>query len=95
MSPPEFTATCRTEGGPATTVTWRHSDGGLPEDYEESQIILDTSENSVYENRLRVRGRESGIYFFIIGNQLSSTPGAIDIGGVYPGTHYILYLIPT
>ena len=31
-------------------------------DHETSQIIVDTSHNSVYENRLRVRGRESGTY---------------------------------
>ena len=31
-------------------------------DYETSQIIVDTSSNSVYENRLRVRSRESGDY---------------------------------
>ena len=31
-------------------------------DHETSQIIVDTAANTVYENRLRVRGREGGDY---------------------------------
>ena len=31
-------------------------------DHETSQVILDTSHNSVYDNRLRVRGRRAGTY---------------------------------
>ena len=31
-----------------------------------SQIIVDTSANTVYNNTLRVRGRESGIYKCIV-----------------------------
>ena len=82
VSPPEFTIICRTEGGPATRVTWRHG-GIFPEDYEQSQIIMDTSQNSVYENRLRVRGRESGIYACFVMNMLmGSVPGYIIVNGL-------------
>ena len=68
MSPPEFSIICRTEGGPATNVNWWGPKGSVQEDsdHETSQIIVDTSSNSVYENRLRVRGRQSGSYFCII-----------------------------
>ena len=68
MSPPEFSIICRTEGGPATHVRWIRSHKAVQEDsdHETSQIIVDTSNNSVYENRLRVRGRESGLYTCII-----------------------------
>ena len=65
MSPPEFSIICRTERGPATIVFW---EGPLnmrvqeDSDHETSQVIVDTSSNSIYENRLRVRGRESGTY---------------------------------
>ena len=56
VSPPEFTVTCCTEGGPATTVYW-DCVGGL--------IITSSSEHTTelccVWNRLRVRGRESGI----------------------------------
>ena len=73
MSPPEFTIICLTEGGPATTVLWYRPNGDRVEqedsDHETSQIIVDTR-NSVYENRLRVRGREGGTYFCIIRNNI-------------------------
>ena len=64
VSPPEFSITCRTEGGPATTVYWvipnvEVQDGS---GHESSQIIVDTSNIAVNENSLRVRGRESGTY---------------------------------
>ena len=63
-SVPEFTISCRTHGGPATTVQWTVNGVSVEEDsdHETSQIILDTSHNSVYDNRLRVRGRTSGNY---------------------------------
>ena len=70
LSPPEFSIICCTEGGPATGVTWVGPNGTIHEDsnHETSQIIVDTSRNSVYENRLRVRGRESGTYSCYINN---------------------------
>ena len=71
VSPPEFSIICFTEGGPATYVTWFGPTGNLVQedsDHEISQIIVDTSYNSVYENRLQVRGRESGIYTCIVSN---------------------------
>ena len=92
VSPPEFTVTCRTEGGPATNVTWRHDGAELPEDYnKQSQIILDTSQNSVYENRLRVRGRESGIYLCSIDNVLSKRGSSIMVEGLCIPIHYTLH----
>ena len=65
-SVPEFTISIRTTGGPVANVWW-----GLPlseedSDHETSQVILDTSLNSVYDNRLRVRGRIAGTYTYII-----------------------------
>lgn len=62
-SVPEFTISCLTHGGPASTVGWTVP---VQDDYETSQVILDTSHNSVYDNRLRVRGRIAGIYTYII-----------------------------
>ena len=65
-SVPEFTISCLTHGGPATTVSWI-VDNAVPVqediDHETSQVILDTSHNSVYDNRLRVRGRRAGTYY--------------------------------
>ena len=70
VSPPEFTLTCRSEGGPATTVWWQiyGSTVGEDSDHETSQVIVDLSANTVYENRLRVRGREGGNYRCTVSN---------------------------
>ena len=43
--------------------------------YEFSQVILDTSHNSVYDNRLRVSGRIAGTFTYIIH---SAHPFAVD-----------------
>ena len=69
-SVPEFTISCSTHGGPATTVQWTVNGVPVHEDryHETSQLILDTSLNSVYDNRLRVRGRRNGTYNCTIGN---------------------------
>ena len=62
--PPEFTLTCQSRGGPVTEVEWRRDGVRVEEDsnHMTSQIIVDTSRNTVYNNTLRVRGRESGTY---------------------------------
>ena len=74
-SVPEFTISCHTHGGPATTVQWTVATvNGVPvkeeSDHETSQLILDTSLNSVYDNRLRLRGRRSGTYSCLIHNNI-------------------------
>ena len=62
--PPEFTLTCQSRGGPVTEVEWRRNGVRVEEDsnHMTSQIIVDTSSNTVYNNTLRVRGREGGTY---------------------------------
>ena len=57
--PPEFTLTCQSKGGPATEVVWMRNGVRVEEDsnHTTSQIIMDTSGNTVYNNTLRVRGR--------------------------------------
>ena len=65
-SVPEFTISIRTTGGPVAGVYWGVPFSEEDSDYETSQVILDTSLNSVYDNRLRVRGRIDGTYTYII-----------------------------
>ena len=62
--PPEFTLTCQSKGGPATEVVWMRNGVRVEEDsnHTTSQIIVDPSGNTVYNNTLRVRGREGGRY---------------------------------
>ena len=89
VSPPEFTIICLTEGGPATTVSWQRPNGHIlgqgDSDYETSQIIVDTY-YSVYENRLRVRGREGGTYFCFISNNIKDYfPDLVNMTARGPG----------
>ena len=62
--PPEFTLTCVSKGGPATRVVWSRDGKEITENstYSTSQIIVDTFSIPVYNNTLRVRGREGGVY---------------------------------
>ena len=62
--PPEFTLTCQSRGRPVTEVEWSRNGVRVEEDsnHMASQIIVDTSRNTVYNNTLRVRGREEGTY---------------------------------
>ena len=72
LQTPGFVLTCRSEGGPATTVEWR-SDGELVQEdsnHTTSQIILDPSRNAVYHNTLTVWGREGGEYSCRISNDI-------------------------
>ena len=68
--PPEFTLTCQSRGGPVTEVEWRRNGVRVEEDsnHMTSQIIVDTSSNTVYNNTLRVRGRENGTYMCTVSN---------------------------
>ena len=68
--PPEFTLTCQTRTGPVTEVEWRRNRVRVEEDsnHMTSQIIVDTSRNTVYNNTLRVKGRETGTYVCTVRN---------------------------
>ena len=68
--PPEFTLTCQSRGGPVTEVEWRRDGVRVEEDsnHMTSQVIVDISNNSVYNNTLRVRGREGGLYLCRVSN---------------------------
>ena len=67
--------------------------------HETSQIIVDTSENTVYHNKLRVRGREGGLYTCNVSNNIqdfvsdlpSSTVRSIRVRGNYLVTFLLQY----
>ena len=97
-SVPEFTISCRTHGGPATTVQWTVNGVPVQEDryHETSQLILDTSLNSVYDNRLRVRGRGNGTNNCTISNNIRDYHPEASITEVrgskrIAGIHSLLY----
>ena len=64
VDPPEFSLTCLSVGGPATTVSWQRASQPVQEDsdHETSQILTVTTQATQYENRLTVTGREAGQY---------------------------------
>ena len=68
--PPEFTLTCQNRGGPVTEVEWMRNGVRVEENsnHTTSQIIVNTSANTVYNNTLRVRGRENGRYICALSN---------------------------
>ena len=86
VSPPEFTIICLTEGGPATTVLWKRPNGAIVQqgdsDHETSQIIVDTH-NSTYENRLRMKGREGGLWTCGVSNDINAVTKLFYVDGMY------------
>ena len=68
--PPEFTLTCQSRTGPVTEVEWWRNGLRVEEDSNQmtSQIIVDTSRETVYNNTLRVKGREGGRYVCYVRN---------------------------
>ena len=70
-SVPEFTITCRTYGGPATSLqwTWVTSDNKRY-DLNGYQVIVDESELSIYDNNVHIMGRIGGAYGCFISNNI-------------------------
>ena len=81
--PPDFTLTCQSRGGPVTEVEWRRDGVRVEEDsnHMTSQIIVDTLSNTVYNNTLRVRGREGGLYLCSVSNNRHENVEGASITG--------------
>ena len=64
VGPPEFSLTCLSVGGSATAVSWQRDSQIIEEDsaHQTSQILILTTQDTQYENSLRVTGREAGQY---------------------------------
>ena len=66
---PQFTLTCTSTGGPATTVTWtRDSDT----DTEGTETVLDDPVTAQYTHTLTVTGRMGGLYTCTVANDKPS-----------------------
>ena len=94
---PEFTISCRSYGGPATTVVWAVNQNiTFAEDNNEtSQVILDTSQISVYDNRLREKGRNAREYRCDVGNSkgLANTRVFTHLRGSILFLYFILLVL--
>ena len=78
---PQFTLTCISTGGPATTVTWARDSRSITEGTQSVVVNTTTAE---YVHTLTVRGRERGLYTCTVGNMKpSSATAELMIQGTY------------
>ena len=77
---PQFTLTCTSTGGPATTVTWTRDSVTVTEG---TQTVLDDPETAQYTHNLTVTGRVGGVYTCTVANNKPSTVSAsITLEGI-------------
>ena len=60
---PQFTLTCISTGGPATTVTWTRDSEVVV-----GSTVLDNAETATYTHTLTVTGRLGGVYICSVSN---------------------------
>ena len=78
---PQFTLTCISTGGPATTVTWTRDSDTVTEGTE---TVLDDSVTAQYTHNLTVTGRLGGLYTCTVANDKPSEDSAqFYIQGTY------------
>ena len=70
---PQFTLTCISTGGPATTVTWTRDSVTVTEGTE---TVLDNRETSQYTHTLTMTGRLGGDYTCTVANNKPSEDSA-------------------
>ena len=84
---PQFTLTCISTGGPATTVTWTRDSAIAMGD---ELTVLDNAETATYTHNLTVTGRTEGLYRCNVSNNKPSSAAAeLSV----QGTAYIQYLL--
>ena len=66
---PQFTLTCISTGGPATTVTWTRDSVTVTEGTE---TVLDDPVTATYTHTLTVTGRLPGLYTCTVANSFPS-----------------------
>ena len=70
LNPPnQFTLTCISTGGPATTVTWTRDSVTV---IEGTQTVLTNQQNAHYTHTLTITGRQEGMYKCSVANTVSS-----------------------
>ena len=67
---PQFTLTCISTGGPATTVTWTRDSATAMGD---EMTVLDDAATATYTHTLTVTGRLGGLYTCTVSNDKPST----------------------
>ena len=78
---PQFTLTCISTGGPATTVTWTRDSDTVTEGTE---TVLDDRVTAQYTHTLTVTGRLGGLYTCTVANDKPSQDSAkLTVNGMY------------
>ena len=78
-SPHQFTLTCISTGGPATTVTWTRDSETVLGD----MTVLNNSETAQYTHTLTVSGRLGGLYQCNVSNNKPSSASAeLNVQGI-------------
>ena len=81
---PQFTLTCISTGGPATTVTWTRDSVTVTEGTE---TVLDDRVTAQYTHTLTVTGRLGGLYTCTVAN---NKPSDISAQFNVQGTIYVM-----
>ena len=89
---PQFTLTCISTGGPATTVTWTRDSTTVTEGTE---TVLDDTVTAQYTHTLTVTGRLGGLYTCTVSNNKpSSASASITVTGntLFSLIHSLIWL---
>ena len=77
---PQFTLTCISTGGPATTVTWTRDSELVTNG---TMTVLDDSETAQYTHTLTVTGRLPGLYRCTVANSPSRDSASLSVQGIF------------
>ena len=88
---PQFTLTCISTGGPATTVTWtRDSDTVI----EGNETVLNNRVTAQYTHTLTVTGRLGGLYKCVVtNNKPSQNSTTFAVYGIYTYSFVMLFTL--
>ena len=73
-SPNQFTLTCISTGGPATTVTWTRNSTIIAE--ENTGTVITDTQLATYEHIMTVNGRVEGLYTCSVANAITNVTSA-------------------
>ena len=87
---PQFTLTCISTGGPATTVTWTRDSGSASGDV--MKVFNGDTTAPRYTHTLTVTGRLGGLYTCTVANNRSSNEMAFTVKGNTVAANVIVIL---
>ena len=88
---PQFTLTCISTGGPATTVTWTRDSTTVTEGTTET--VLNDPVTAQYTHTLTVTGGDFGVYACTVTNNISSATATFTKPGILRVLMYTLLSI--